>query len=67
MDLKKIQYLDFNNHSWWSLWQTVPYDGYEFEYVKDISLFTPAFVINYNRNRYLVYTFLEYADQPEYL
>ena len=60
-----IQYLDLNNQHWRALSQPIPYDG--FEYVEDISMFTHAFIITYNKNSNFDYILVVDVDYFEYL
>ena len=54
-----IQYLDFN------LSQLLSYGG--FEYVRDISVFTSDFIINYDKSSDFGYALIVHVDYPEYL
>ena len=60
-----IVYLNFNDQYGWVLSEPTSCTG--FECVKDISISTPNFIINYGRKSNFVYTLVVDVYYPEYL
>ena len=51
-------------------WQSIMYEQLHcrgFEHVEDVSMFTPNFFINYDKNSDFYYTLLADVNYPEYL